>query len=331
MLLTPFEDTRRVAYLKIFAIGLLVLVVIAISPQSDSPTWLASSTSPQTATNKLSRQLDATTSYVGLASSAKKPIIYAKQYLLLDGKTAEIIVADDPDTPAPIASMTKMVTALVAITKLPLDQVVTVSSKPPLVQGSKIGLRSGEKITVRNLIQGLLIISGNDAAFAIAETYANEQGNYQLFVKAMNQFAFDNHLVQSHYGDPAGLDDQIGRSTPRELANTARLLLRQQFLAETVANRELIISSVDGLITHRLKNTNRLIITDSPYYLPNSLGVKTGFTNDAGHSLVAAYKWNNRILIGVILNTVESTNIASAVEMNKLFRWADKSLVLNEY
>ncbi len=308
----------------------MLLAVVLIAPKSDG-LLVASSTSEQSISPSLFKELDALESYVDIAPKAKAPLIYAKQYVLLDASNAEVILSRGEDTPIPIASTTKMTTALVALAKLPLDRIVTISAKPPTIQGSKIGLLSGEKISVRSLIQGLLINSGNDAAFALAEAYDDESGDYRKFVGAMNDFAVTNHFVTTKYGDPAGLDDETGRSTPRELANVARLLLREPFLAETVSTQSMTIWSVDGQISHPLKNTNRLIDIGSSYYLPNTLGVKTGFTLDAGHSMVSAYKWGDRILIGVVMNTIESTNVASAQETNKLFRWADSSLELRNY
>lgn len=327
----PSFETRKSNRLKIIGIGLLLVAIVVISPNSDDKTLVASSATQKSLSTGLDKRLGVVTDYVALKPRARQPLIYAKQYVLLDAKTAELIVGVGEDSSIPIASTTKMTTAQVALSKLSLDQVVTISAKPPTIQGSKIGLLTGEKITVRSLIQGLLINSGNDAAFVLAEAYANEPGDYSKFVKAMNDFADANHLTNTTYGDPAGLDDETGRSTPRELANVARLLLREPFLAETVATQNLTIWSVDGQISHQLKNTNRLIDVGSSYYLPNTLGVKTGFTLDAGHSMVAAYRWNDRVLIGVVMNTVESTNIASAQEMNKLFRWADSSLELRSY
>ncbi|MCR4277508.1 MAG: hypothetical protein NUV85_00610, partial [Candidatus Berkelbacteria bacterium] len=202
MRIAGFEDTRKSLTPRLIGIGLLLLAVVLIAPNSDG-SLVASSTSEQ-AGPLLSKQLDTTKSYVDLTPKAKKPLIYAKQYVLLDATNAEIIVSQGEDTPVPIASTTKMVTALVALEKLPLDTVVTVSDKPPKIQGSKIGLLSGEKISVRSLIQGLLIYSGNDAAFALAEAYADRPGDYLQFVKAMNDFATSNHLVNDTYGYPAG-------------------------------------------------------------------------------------------------------------------------------
>ncbi|MEK7535322.1 MAG: serine hydrolase [Patescibacteria group bacterium] len=329
-LVASVEPSKRLT-LKILVIVAILVAVAVTKPQTDERSLYGSANEKRSEDSSLGDKLDSLTNYVGILPQARAPLIYSKQYLLLDATTSEIIVSEGADTPIPIASTTKMTTALVASSLLSLDKVVTISSKPPTIQGSKIGLRPGEKITVRDLIFGLLIYSGNDAAFALAEAFSGIPGDYLQFVQQMNKFAHVNHLLKTNYGDPAGLDDETGRSTPRELANVARLLLQDPILSKIVSTPETTVSSIDGQFTHTLKNTNRLILPDNPYYLPNALGVKTGFTLDAGHSLVAAYRWHDRILIGVVMNTTESTITASATEMNKLFRWADRFLVLKQY
>lgn len=280
-----------------------------------------------------SRQLPSELSqdYLAVAASAAKPLIYAKNFLLMDAENGDVFVAEKADDLIPVASTTKMVTALVAVQKLNLDTVVTISKRPPSVAGSKINLLSGEKITVGNLLKGLLINSGNDTAFALAEAYSGEEGNYQKFVDEMNAFVRSHGLTKSTFFDPAGLDDERGRSTARELAHIARLVLKNDTLRSIITTPQATIYSVDGSLKHELKNTNRLIQSDTSYYMPNALGVKTGFTHDAGHSLVSAYKLNNRTLIGVVMNTVEYTNTASAAESKKLYQWAEKYLVLQQY
>lgn len=257
--------------------------------------------------------------------------VYAKSYLLFDTKTAQVVVGKNYSTLVPIASTTKMTTALVASKLLKSDDVATISTFPTRVAGSKIDLRAGEKITVGSLLKGLLIYSGNDTAFALAEQYSGEIGNYQKFVTEMNKFVTDNHLKNTTYGDPAGLDDEVGRSTAFDLAQIARLLLNDPGLAEIVATPQTSVTSSNGLLVHQLKNTNRLIQPDSSYYMPDVVGVKTGFTLDAGHCLVAARKYSDRYLIGVVLNTDQSTNEASAAEMKKLFTWADSNWQVIKY
>jgi D-alanyl-D-alanine carboxypeptidase (penicillin-binding protein 5/6) len=259
------------------------------------------------------------------------PIIYSKAYALIDSSTGQLIVSKDENEPLPIASTTKMVTALVAEKSLPLDRVVTISDTPLSVIGSKIGLVPGEKITIKNLLTGLLVSSGNDAAYTLAEVYSGRVGEIKPFVDAMNEFAKAHHLNSTVYDDPAGLSDEKGRSTALELAHIGRLVLQDDLAKQIVATPKTTISSVDGTINHDLVNTNRLIQSDSPYYLINAVGIKTGYTNDAGHSMVGAYKIRDRILVGVVLNTAESTNTASAQEMAKLFSWADKHVTVKYY
>jgi D-alanyl-D-alanine carboxypeptidase len=269
--------------------------------------------------------------YLSVADSAPKPLVYAKNYILIDAQNGDTLIGQNPDAPIPIASTTKMTTALTAVSLLDLDKVVTISKRPPTVQGSKIDLRSGEKITIGSLLKGLLISSGNDTAFALAEAYSGKEGEYQPFIDQMNSFVRSHGLTKSKFYDPAGLDDEQGRSTARELAHIARLVLANDTLKAIVSTPQTSVTSVDGAIIHDLKNTNRLIQADTPYFLPNALGVKTGFTLDAGHCLVSAYQLNGHLLIGVVMNTVEFTNSASAKEMYKLFLWAEKYVTAKQY
>lgn len=269
--------------------------------------------------------------YLSASPNAPKPPVYAKNYALMDASNGDLLVAERADDLIPVASTTKMVTALVVVEKLDLKKIVTISKRPPNIQGSKINLLTGEKISIENLLKALLINSGNDAAFALAEAYSGKEGDYESFAAEMNALVRSHGLTQSTFFDPAGLDDERGRSTVRELAHIARLVLQNDLLRAIITTPQATIASADGQITHELKNTNRLIQSDTPYYLANALGVKTGFTHDAGHSLVSAYKFNDRTLIGVVMNTIEYTNTASAAESKKLYLWAEKYLLLQKY
>lgn len=312
--------------LAIFALG--VFTILGIRPVANWQQPLAVGAIQAT---DLQAQLNNLDSFVDVKEGIRQPLIYSKSHLLMDSQSAEIIVSDNENEVVPIASTTKMVTALVVMDNMKLSDVATVSSKPPLIEGSKIGLKSGERITVANLLQGLLIYSGNDAAFALAEHYAGVPGDYEQFVTKMNEFVRAHGLKNTFFGDPAGLDSVNGHSTAIDLAHIARLVLENRTLADIVTIPNTTVSSTDGLLVHELKNSNRLVIPDSPYYLPMALGVKTGFTPEAGHCLVAAYRWQNRTLIGVVLNTNEYTITASASEVNKLFTWAERSLELRSY
>jgi len=270
-------------------------------------------------------------SYLAVTNDAPRPPVYAKSFLLLDSQTAEVVVGDNINQSVPIASITKMVTALVARKLFSLDDIVEVSQYAAGIQGSGIDLMPGEKITVSNLLKGLLIQSGNDAAFALAEHYSRKSENYQLFVDQMNQYVRGVGLSQSVFGDPAGLDDEDGRSTALELAHIARLVLQDPVLKEIVKTPNETIYSINKYYKHELKNSNRLVQGESPFYLPNALGIKTGFTNDAGHCLVSAYQSENGELVGVVLNTAEYTSTASSSESRKLFLWANRYTERRQY
>jgi D-alanyl-D-alanine carboxypeptidase len=274
---------------------------------------------------------DELNSYLSIAEDAPEPLVYAQGYLLLDPTNAEVVIGKNIDAAVPIASTTKMVTALVARQEFQLDEIVTVGSFAANIIGSKVGLVAGEKITVENLLKALLIQSGNDAAFALAEYYSGQPKDYQSFVVKMNDYVRSVGLPVSVFGDPAGLDDEKGRSTAWELSQIARLVINDPILSEIVKISKTTVYSIDGLHSHQLANSNRLIIPDSPHYLPGAIGIKTGFTHDAGHCLVSAYQTEVGLLIGVVLNTVEYTSSASSAESKKLYQWADRYLERRQY
>lgn len=321
--ISPRRTRNRSRFLTVFFLIVVLLLVRQIATIAE-PLSVSGRQSTQPVSSLAA-------DYFAVEPNAPKPPVFAKNFALMDGLNGDILIGQRIDDSIPIASTTKMVTALVAVREMSLDKVVTISSRPPTAAGSRINLRTGERITVGNLIKGLLISSGNDAAFALAEAYSGKEGEYQPFLDAMNKTVRSYGLTHSTFYDPAGLDDERGRSTVRELAHIARIVLQIPSLREVILTPQATIASVDGQTTHELKNTNRLIQADTAYYLPNALGVKTGFTHDAGHCLVSAYKIGDRTLIGVVMNTVEYTTTASANESKKLYLWAEKYLTLRQY
>ncbi|MEX2361948.1 MAG: hypothetical protein WD544_02105 [Patescibacteria group bacterium] len=312
--LTPRLKKRKFnrIFIIVFAISLFFL-------QGRSQTFA----SPADAVSTPPTTLDNLTSYLTVPNDTPNPLIYAKSYLLMESETTEVIIGKNFDLSVPIASTTKMATALLARQLYSLDEVVTVKRFTAGIGGSTIGLVYQEKVTVGDLLKGLLIQSGNDAAFALAQHYSNQKDDYQSFVAKMNEFVKEHGLNNTVFGDPAGLDDEIGRSTALDLAHLARLLLNDPVLADIVKTNETTIYSTNRLLSHDLISSNRLLDSSSPYYLPRAIGVKTGFTLDAGHCLVSAYQSKHGLLIGVVLNTIEFTTTASADESQKLHRWAD--------
>lgn len=248
----------------------------------------------------------------------KNPDIYAKSAILIDEKSFKILFSKEPDLKIPIASTTKMMTALVILEEYPdrINDVVTITGSMINVDGSDIQLRPGEKITVENLLKGLLIYSGNDAAYSLASFL----GGKDSFVGKMNEKTRYLGLEDTYFKDPAGLDDD-GFSTARDLAIIGVYALRNEKFAEIVRTPNITFASVDGIVTHELKNSNRMLRTEEQNYYPFAIGIKTGFTPAAGHCLVSAAEKDGHRLVAVILNTDADTLTASAQESKKLLEW----------
>ena len=251
-------------------------------------------------------------------ANAVNPNINAKALLLSDIQSGQKLYAKNADQKVPIASTTKIMTSLVVLENYSqkMKDVVTITREMTAVEGSDIQLRMSEKITVENLLKGLLISSGNDAALAIANFF----GGKDEFVAKMNEKARFIGLKNTLYKDPAGLDDN-GYSTAEDLSVLSSYALRDKTFAEIVKMPETTITSSDGQIIHELKTSNRLLKPEEPFYLPFAQGIKTGFTNDAGHCLVSVAQKDDHELLSVILNTDQNTLTASAQESKKLLEW----------
>lgn len=255
---------------------------------------------------------------------ASEPIINAKAVYLIDIDSAYPLYAKNSNHQLPIASTTKIATAMVVLDSYGshLSDVVTISRKMVNVEPSVINLRVGEKITVENLLNGLLIMSGNDSAYSLAEYF----GGMDSFVKEMNAKVSQIGLINTRYFDPAGLDDN-GYSTAKDLATLASYAYRNQKFSEIVSTPEKNIASQDGRIIHELTNSNRLIRASEIYFYPNSIGGKTGFTYAAGHVLVSAAQKDGHRILAVILNTNANTTDASARESKKMLEWGFENWV----
>lgn len=253
--------------------------------------------------------------------SDKKPNVFAKSILLIDVPTSYILYSQSPEQKTPIASTTKIMTAIIVLENYKFDEIITVPKEAVQVIGSDIQLRTDEKLTVEDLLNGLLINSGNDAAYALAL----KMGSIEKFVEKMNSKAQEFGLRNTNFKDPAGLDD-TGYSTAKDLAVMTAYALRNPKFVQITKTKEKTIYSTDGNIKHDLKNSNRLV---AEFDYSGAIGVKTGFTPEAGHALVAAVERNNRTLVSVVLNTAENTITASATESRKLFDWAYSTFKFN--
>lgn len=220
-------------------------------------------------------------------AAASVPVINAQAAIVMDANSGRILYSKNADQRKYIASTTKIMTAIVTLENGNLDDVVTVSKRAASVNGSSINLREGEKLKLKELLYGLMLNSGNDAAIAIAEHIG---GDVETFVDMMNEKARELNLVDTSFKTPHGLDREGHYSTANELAQMARYALRNPEFAA-------ICKTVSTNITRRsLYNTNEML-----GFYPGADGVKTGYTGQAGRCLVCSATRNGQRLISVVL------------------------------
>jgi D-alanyl-D-alanine carboxypeptidase (penicillin-binding protein 5/6) len=249
--------------------------------------------------------------------NAPKPDVSAYHYILADMDSGADLASKDIYTQVPIASTTKIMTAIVVLKNYNLNDVVTVTSEAANQIGSDAHLRVGERITVLNLLYCLLIPSGNDAAYALAEHMSQDNSTPSDFIKKMNETAKELGMKDTDYKDPAGLDVN-GYSSAYDLFLATKSALKFPEFKEIVGTQEYTATNTDKTVFHALKNSNRLV---GEYQYPGAIGVKTGYVPEAGHCLVSAAKRDGHTLIGVVLHTYADTATASADESRKLLDW----------
>ncbi len=208
------------------------------------------------------------------------PVIKAKSAIAVDLKTGLTLYQKNIHEQRAIASITKLMTTIIILEENKMEEEVTVSKRITTVQGSKIWLAPGEKITVQNLLYAALIASANDAAFALAEH--NSNGNMDEFVKKMNQKALQLGLYDTHFTNPIGLDEEGNYSSTYDLTLLGRYAYSKAFIRQASILKEYEVSSINGKLVHKLKTTNDLLKS----YL-KVLGLKTGTTDLAGECLIS--------------------------------------------
>jgi D-alanyl-D-alanine carboxypeptidase (penicillin-binding protein 5/6) len=202
-----------------------------------------------------------------------------------------VLFAERPDDRRPIASITKVMTALLALDRLIPSTVVVVGRDATLPTGSTLGLQVGERISALNLLYALLLQSSNDAAVALADAVA---GSAPAFVKLMNERARELGLADTRFTSPNGLDDR-GYSSAADLALLTRTAYQSALFARMVETKARDIPAAGGPPRH-IQNRNALL-----WLYPGAIGVKTGFTTAAGHCLVATAAREGGRVIAVVL------------------------------
>ncbi|MCI8806786.1 MAG: D-alanyl-D-alanine carboxypeptidase [Oscillospiraceae bacterium] len=220
---------------------------------------------------------------------------HASCAILMDAESGRVLFEQDIHRPRLIASITKLLTALVAVEQAEdLDEMVSVKGEWLGSEGSSIYLKAGEEISLRGLLYGLLLQSGNDAAMAIA---CHTAGSEADFVARMNEKAAQLGMDDSSFANPSGLNDDEHYSTAYDMALLARACLENETVAEICATRSITIG------TRTFVNHNKLL-----YRYEGCVGMKTGFTEKAGRTLVSAATRDGQTLICVTLNDGDDWN-----------------------
>lgn len=242
-----------------------------------------------------------------ISNNLPLPEFSSRAVFIKDLSTDTILFQKDSTIPLPIASTTKIMTALVALEYFKQNSVLTVRVGAS-IPGAKVGLFAGEDLSFRSLLYGMLLSSGNDATYAIAENYP---GGIVGFVSAMNKKAKELNLENTHFDNPAGFDSPNHFSTAKDLAKITEQALKDSTLARIFQTKETDIVSLDKKYTHKLYNLNKLLSK-----LHGVLGVKTGTTPQAKENLITLLERNGIKILVVLLGSEDRFE-----ETTKLIDW----------
>jgi D-alanyl-D-alanine carboxypeptidase len=256
--------------------------------------------------------------------SVKEPEISARSGIIInfkpDGEEGNVLFQKNPDQVLPIASLTKIMTALIALENFNLDEVIKVSQNSVLTIGDKGNLIREEELTVKDLLYIMLIDSSNDAAMSLAGD--NPRLPYNQFINLMNSKSEELGLKDTYFVDPIGLNSS-NHSTVFDLAYLIKYSLKFPLIWEILKTPQIAIYSADNKFVHNLLNTNELL--DKFSFLK---GGKTGYTDEAGGCMLTvsdiAGSWGNNYLITVILGSEERTE-----DTEKLINWAKQAWIFS--
>lgn len=262
------------AILSLPKTGLNLIVPSIVASQANGPTIAPNTSYP-----------------VPKSGFVEAPLVSAISAIIVDNKTGISMYEKNPNIHHLPASTTKLMTALVALEKCSLGDIIQVNNVEG--EGSQMGLQVGDKVTVENLLYGLLIPSGNDAAFVLAHNCGD---SYDQFIAAMNRKAKDLSMANTHFVNPAGYDNELQYSTASDLSLLARVAVANPIIARIVKIKSTVVTDITGTKTYYLENVNKLLGV-----VPGTEGVKTGETDGALENLITkTTRGGNSILIAVL-------------------------------
>ena len=227
--------------------------------------------------------------------------IGAKAVIVMDATTGRVLFEQNAHEQLPIASTTKIMTALLALEHPSLNTVFEVDSTAIKVEGSSMGLQEGDTVSLYTLAQGMLLASGNDAANAAAVRIA---GSVEGFAELMNARAAELGMLNTSFETPSGLDGEAHYSTAYDMAILAAHALKNPYFSDICSQYRIQVNFGNPPYNRWLANHNKLL----NYYEP-AIGVKTGFTKKAGRCLVSAAQRDGITLICVTLNCPDDWNV----------------------
>ena len=219
----------------------------------------------------------------------------SKAMAVMEGNTYQLLYGSAENMKLPMASTTKITTCIVAIENAKdLNEMVKIDDHSVGIEGTSIYLKKGEEMPLKDLLLGLMLASGNDASVAIAYHIGGTEEN---FVRMMNDYVQSIGATNTHYDNPHGLDSDTHYTTAKDLALITSHALQNDIFREIVSTKFATIQGNDEVKARYLKNKNRILFEDE-----DCIGVKTGFTDNAGRCLVNAYDKNGMRIVSVVLN-----------------------------
>ena len=245
--------------------------------------------------------------------AADAPETNAAAYVLMDDASGRVLSSKNPEEPRLIASTTKILTALLALEELDPDAEVVIDPAWTGVEGSSMYLAPGQTLTVRELLYGLLLASGNDAATALACLVS---GSVETFAERMNERAAALGCETAHFENPSGLDGERHRASALDLAKILREAIRNEEFVRLISTQSVTVGD------HAMVNHNRLL-----WECEGVFGGKTGYTEAAGHCLVSYAENDNMRLIAVVMGAGKKTGSSTPTdtlhfsESTNLYEW----------
>jgi len=244
--------------------------------------------------------------------------ISAASAILIEPWSGRVLFAKDPHQRRPMASTTKIMTALVAVELCEPDDVLKVQADCVKIEGCSLYLEENEQLTMLDLLYGLLLRSGNDAAAAIGKYVAGDIGH---FVSLMNRKAWDLGMENTNYANPHGLDQEDHYSSAYDMAILGTAFMREPVLSNICMTDEYISRELTTGKIRLFINNNKLLVRD-----PRAIGIKIGWTDNAGRCLVAAARVGELELIAVVLDAPDLYT-----DVSKLFDYGFSNLTMQEF